>query len=264
MSKRITIAHLHTPAAPLNRVPSKSPSHNEYSGVRKRSPNFTNDDRRLLLELIRPHIDIVENKNAEKETCALKKSIWNDISMEYNARKRPNPNDTSIVVRTQAQLKLCYEAIKYKMRKMMTMSTASEDSKPLSAELTAAATAGLKLETVETPASPTTGSPKPVMINMKTELALLTPSSSITSRTPSFKSTSTSCETFNSAAAAQTDISFKFNGPSSQLAAHHLDDVLRQLQLRHQNECQAMKRQRHHLKMVLLRRQIAALRHSYK
>lgn len=82
----------------------------DYKSVRTRSPNFTDTDRQLLVQLILPYMDVVENRNSERAMCKKKKEVWTKITTLYNDK---NVRAT----RTQAQLKLCYEAIKYKMRR---------------------------------------------------------------------------------------------------------------------------------------------------
>lgn len=82
----------------------------DYKYVRTRSPNFTDTDRQLLVQLIRPYVDVVENRNAERAMCIKKKEVWNKITTLYNGHN-------GRATRTQSQLKLCYEAIKYKLRR---------------------------------------------------------------------------------------------------------------------------------------------------
>lgn len=84
---------------------------NTIDGKRQRSVNFTDDNRKLLLMLIKPYVKIIENKNGDKATSLLKNETWTKIMKMYN--------DKNIHHRTPLQLKLCYEAIKYKLRKNM-------------------------------------------------------------------------------------------------------------------------------------------------
>lgn len=82
----------------------------DYKYVRTRSPNFTVTERKLLLQLIMPYLYVIENTNSERAMCQKKKEVWAKIATLYNGRKNR-------VTRTQSQLKLCYEAIKYKIRR---------------------------------------------------------------------------------------------------------------------------------------------------
>lgn len=89
-----------------NRVPSDC---KDLHYVRTRSPNFTDTDRKLLLQLISPYMDVVENRNSERAMCNKKKAVWNQVTKFFN--------DHNVrATRTQTQLKLCYEAMKHKMR----------------------------------------------------------------------------------------------------------------------------------------------------
>lgn len=104
-----------TPTAPLAAGPTAADDLCCRPFYRKRCTNFTDDDRRLLLRLIRPHLTVIENKNAERTTSIRKKDTWTSIAVQYNARMR----QTAGTVRTPSQLKLCYEAMKYKLRKSL-------------------------------------------------------------------------------------------------------------------------------------------------
>lgn len=86
-----------------------SPSEKLKKINRTRTTNFTPADRLNLLELIQPFADILSNKNTDKSTCTRKQEAWHKITIDYNSK-------TSII-RTVTQLKLCFEAIKYKERR---------------------------------------------------------------------------------------------------------------------------------------------------
>lgn len=78
-------------------------------GVRTRSPNFTATDRQMLAHLILPYMPVVENRSSTRGMSIRKKEVWTMITELYNEKNVRAP-------RTQTQLKLCYEAIKRKIR----------------------------------------------------------------------------------------------------------------------------------------------------
>lgn len=77
---------------------------------RKRSINFTESDRQVLINLVQPHLSVIENKRMDKFTSKLKSETWENIKTQYN--------QLNTEPRTALQLKLFYEANKYRMRRM--------------------------------------------------------------------------------------------------------------------------------------------------
>lgn len=97
----------------VKKIPLSSPSASSSETLKKisrtRTTNFTPSDRTNLLELIKPYADILSNKNTDKPTCDRKQNAWQEISAAYNSK--------AAVKRSVIQLKLCFEAIKYKERR---------------------------------------------------------------------------------------------------------------------------------------------------
>ena len=102
-----------------NKIIKTLVSLNSYSiRKRKRSANFTDENRKILLTLVQPYISIIENKKGDRITNIAKHTTWKIIMDLYNKHYENDGGEAKDKnVRTASQLKLCYEAIKYKLRK---------------------------------------------------------------------------------------------------------------------------------------------------
>lgn len=53
-------------------------------GRRKRAPNFTDREIRILMKLVFGHIEIIESKKTDSETWKVKDIVWNNITENFN------------------------------------------------------------------------------------------------------------------------------------------------------------------------------------
>lgn len=51
---------------------------------RRRSPNYTDKETRTLYSLAVAHLEIIENKKVDADTCRRKDLVWHDIARNYN------------------------------------------------------------------------------------------------------------------------------------------------------------------------------------
>ena len=56
------------------------------TGKRNRGDNWSNEEKRELLDLIVPHGNIIENKATDADKNKQKKSAWEDIHANFTAR----------------------------------------------------------------------------------------------------------------------------------------------------------------------------------
>jgi len=63
---------------------SKSDSDQSSGSKRRRAPNFTDKEIRILIKLIFDHIEIIENKKTDSETWRVKDLVWNSITETFN------------------------------------------------------------------------------------------------------------------------------------------------------------------------------------
>ncbi|XP_063384573.1 uncharacterized protein LOC134670687 [Cydia fagiglandana] len=78
---------------------------------RKRTLNFTSDEKSLLTELVSKYKAVVENKKSDATTNADKARGWKHISQEFNAL-------STYCSRPPESLKTCWENIKRQTKKL--------------------------------------------------------------------------------------------------------------------------------------------------
>uniref|UniRef100_A0A8D8Q8E9 Regulatory protein zeste n=1 Tax=Cacopsylla melanoneura TaxID=428564 RepID=A0A8D8Q8E9_9HEMI len=78
---------------------------------RKRSANFCDEDKGLLIGSIKEHFDIIQSTRTNKVFRTAKDNCWDQITTNYNANSQYN--------RDAKQLKIFYENWKRKLRKVM-------------------------------------------------------------------------------------------------------------------------------------------------
>lgn len=81
------------------------------SRKRERSANFTLEEVKLLLQLIRPHISILENKKTDNSTNKKKYAVWREIERSFNAV------NSEKVLRSWKTLKFKFDGIKKARRR---------------------------------------------------------------------------------------------------------------------------------------------------
>uniref|UniRef100_A0AAR5PZQ9 Regulatory protein zeste n=2 Tax=Dendroctonus ponderosae TaxID=77166 RepID=A0AAR5PZQ9_DENPD len=74
-------------------------------GKRRRSPNYSDKETRTLYSLALAHLEIIENKKVDAETCRRKDLVWNIVAENYNKCFGENK-------RTVDQLRHKYDSIK--------------------------------------------------------------------------------------------------------------------------------------------------------
>lgn len=77
---------------------------------KKRSANFTNNDRSLLINIAAKFKDIIENKKTDAVTVIEKNETWKKIAQQFNSCGPSCPRDVE-------SLKRCYENRKKLLRK---------------------------------------------------------------------------------------------------------------------------------------------------
>lgn len=85
-------------------------SANSAPNAKKRLPNFSNDEKIVLIELVEKYKNIIENKCTDAVTVKQKEKCWTDISREFNSR-------CILANRTVTSLKSCWDNLKKKTRK---------------------------------------------------------------------------------------------------------------------------------------------------
>ncbi|XP_030766098.1 uncharacterized protein LOC115890097 [Sitophilus oryzae] len=80
------------------------------SAKRKRSPNFTDRETKVLMKFVFDHIDMVENKKTDSETWKVKNIVWNNITQNFNSVE-------GNIKRTADRLRQKYESIKKIVRR---------------------------------------------------------------------------------------------------------------------------------------------------
>lgn len=55
------------------------------SSGKKRTPNFTEAEKMLLVELVSEYKDVLENKQTNSETISLKNKCWEKVTEKFNA-----------------------------------------------------------------------------------------------------------------------------------------------------------------------------------
>lgn len=77
---------------------------------RKRTVNFTNDEKSVLTELVIKYRDLIENKKSDATTNADKARGWKRLSEDFNAL-------STHCKRSPESLKTCWENIKRQTKK---------------------------------------------------------------------------------------------------------------------------------------------------
>lgn len=75
-----------------------------------RGPNFSANEKEILIHLITKYKDLVENKKTDAVTTNLKNEGWRKLAEEFNSL-------SSFSVRNTDQLKTCWDNIKRNTRK---------------------------------------------------------------------------------------------------------------------------------------------------
>lgn len=81
------------------------------SKSKKRAPNYTNNEKELLLNIIEHHKHIIENKKTDGVSVKEKKETWQKICQQFNTS---SPN---LYYRQVESLKKFYEKMKEELRK---------------------------------------------------------------------------------------------------------------------------------------------------
>lgn len=79
-------------------------------GKRKRSPNFTEKEIKILMKLVFAHIDIIESKKTDSETWRVKDIVWNNVAENFN-------NCSGTTKRTVETVRQKYDSVKKLARK---------------------------------------------------------------------------------------------------------------------------------------------------
>jgi len=90
-------------------VTKELPMKNNHSN-KKRLPNFSTDEKIILIEIIESRKHIVENKKTDSVTVKEKEKCWLDISREFNSK-------CIVANRNVASLKSCWDNLKKRTRK---------------------------------------------------------------------------------------------------------------------------------------------------
>ena len=77
---------------------------------KKRTFNFTEAEKSLLIDLVSEKKHIIENKQTNSDTIFIKEKWWDEISNKFNSA-------SSYSFRTSKSLKSCWENIKKRTRK---------------------------------------------------------------------------------------------------------------------------------------------------
>lgn len=76
---------------------------------RKRSPNFSAEEKLFLVEVAAKYKSIIENKKTDAVSVRSKLEAWVKVATEFNSN--------STVYRTETQLRVCYDNIKHDTKK---------------------------------------------------------------------------------------------------------------------------------------------------
>lgn len=78
----------------------------------KRSKNFTEREKMLLIEVAKEYLHVIDNKKTDGSSVEAKKQAWLELTNKYNA-----VSETGL--RTEKQLHALYDNLKKKARKNM-------------------------------------------------------------------------------------------------------------------------------------------------
>lgn len=78
----------------------------------KRSKNFTEREKMLLIEIAKEFVSVFDNKKTDGTSVEAKKQAWIDLTNKYNAISETG-------MRTEKQLHALYDNLKKKARKNM-------------------------------------------------------------------------------------------------------------------------------------------------
>lgn len=66
----------------------------ESENKRKRSTNFTNNDKCVLINIVAKYKQVIENKKTDSVTAKEKGETWEKIALEFNSSGPSCPRDT--------------------------------------------------------------------------------------------------------------------------------------------------------------------------
>ncbi|CAI6357169.1 unnamed protein product [Macrosiphum euphorbiae] len=78
--------------------------------AKRRSKNVSDAEKDILLQLIQPRLNVIENIKTDGATNKMKFSVWEDITVSYNALQTSGQ-------RTSGQLKAMFDVMKRKTKK---------------------------------------------------------------------------------------------------------------------------------------------------
>lgn len=91
-------------------------------GKRKRAPNFTEKEIKILMKLVFAHIDIIECKKTDSETWRVKDIVWNNVAENFN-------NCSGTTKRTVETVRQKYDSVK-KLARKKDAKNKEEEGKP--------------------------------------------------------------------------------------------------------------------------------------
>ncbi|KAF7266016.1 uncharacterized protein LOC143203436 [Rhynchophorus ferrugineus] len=91
-------------------------------GKRKRAPNFTDREIRILMKLVFAHIEIIESKKTDSETWKVKDIVWNNITENFNSH-------SGTTKRTVETVRQKYDSVK-KLARKKDAKNKDEETKP--------------------------------------------------------------------------------------------------------------------------------------
>lgn len=77
---------------------------------RKRSKNFSEEEKSYLLDIVKQYVSVIENKKTDNVTVGEKKKVWDVICRNYNSVATTGE-------RLPSQLIALYEELKRKAKK---------------------------------------------------------------------------------------------------------------------------------------------------
>lgn len=89
---------------------------------RKRAPNFTEKEIKILMKLVFAHIDIIECKKTDSETWRVKDIVWNNVAENFN-------NWSGTVKRSVETIRQKYDSVK-KIARKKDAKNKEEEGKP--------------------------------------------------------------------------------------------------------------------------------------
>ncbi|KAJ9591426.1 hypothetical protein L9F63_002032 [Diploptera punctata] len=106
MANKMDMEENHRPHSPGNDVDGKK---------RLRCSNFSSQEKNILIHIVEKYQDVIESKKTDKASVLEREKVWEGIAQEFNDIMLAEP------VRTSRQLKMCYENLKRRIRKEVSM-----------------------------------------------------------------------------------------------------------------------------------------------